>query len=421
MTEQSEDLTSIEAADVLRRAPKPIRPAHSPLGASGAERWMKCPGSVSLLKELEMDDSDDPDYRREGTAMHEAAAHCLENGLDTWEVAGLTFNETVIDEPMADAIQVYLDTVRPSIEIAGQKHYIEFAISSPVHEMFYGTLDFGAILPQLLDVTDLKGGEGIIVEPEDNPQLKYYAFGLIDGLERMGEPLHDEFPVRLRIVQPRAVHADGCVREWETTVGAIKEWVHDTLVPAMLRTEYDDTLNPGEWCRFCPAKLVCPMMNSLFRAAATANPKFVVNLSDKSIGMSYQYVQAVKFYLKALEEEVFKRLNSGKDVRGTKLVYKKANRVFKDKIIYGPDKEEITVEDLFKRLFGNDAMKEPALKSPAEMEKISPQAKELVKETAFTPRTGLTVALESDPKQGVKVQSSTEAFGAAVSQLTEGE
>ena len=419
MTEDADNSTDMEAVDVLRRAPKPIRPAHSPLGASGAERWMKCPGSVALLKELEMDDSDDPDYRREGTAMHEAAAHCLENGLDTWEIVGLTFNDTEIDAPMADAIQVYLDTVRPSIEIAGQKHYIEFAISSPVHKDFYGTLDFGAILPQFLDVTDLKGGEGIIVEPEENPQLKYYAFGLIDGLERMGEPLHDDFPVQLRIVQPRAVHADGVVREWETTVGAIKEWVNDTLVPAMLRTEYDDTLDAGEWCRFCPAKLVCPMMNSLFRAAATANPKFVVNISDKSIGLSYQHVQAVKFYLKALEEEVFKRLNLGKDVRGTKLVYKKANRVFKDKIIYGEQKEEIAVEDLFKRLFGEEAMKPPALKSPAEMEKISPQAKELVKEVAFTPKTGLTVALASDPKQGVKVQTTTEAFGAAVANLKE--
>lgn len=415
MTEEIQD----EAVDLLRRAPKPVRPAHSPLGASGAERWMKCPGSVALLKELELDDSDDPDYRREGTAMHEAAAHCLENNLDTWEIVGQTFYETVIDEPMADAIQVYLDTVRPSIDLAGQKHYIEFAISSPVHKDFYGTLDFGAILPQLLDVTDLKGGEGIIVEPEENPQLKYYAFGLIDGLERMGEPLHDDFPVRLRIVQPRAVHADGAVREWETTVGAIKEWVNDTLVPAMLRTEYDDTLDAGEWCRFCPAKLVCPMMNSLFRAAATSNPKFVANISDKSIGLSYQYVQGVKFYLKALEDEVYKRLNAGKEVRGTKLVYKRANRVFKDIIIYGEKKEEIKVPDLFQRLFGDEALTEPKLKTPAEMEKISPQAKELVKEVAYTPKSGLTVALSSDPKQGVKVQTTTEAFGAAVANMKE--
>jgi len=36
------------APDLLRRAPKPVRPAHSPLGASGAERWMKCPGTFSF-------------------------------------------------------------------------------------------------------------------------------------------------------------------------------------------------------------------------------------------------------------------------------------------------------------------------------------------------------------------------------------
>lgn len=34
------------------------RPAHSPLGASSAERWMNCPGSVALLKDLKMETTD---------------------------------------------------------------------------------------------------------------------------------------------------------------------------------------------------------------------------------------------------------------------------------------------------------------------------------------------------------------------------
>jgi len=415
MTDEVEEL---EAVDLLRRAPKVERPAHSPLGASGAERWMKCPGSVSLLKELEMDESDEPDYRREGVALHEAAAHCLENNLDTWEIVGETFHETEIVPDMADAVQVYLDAVRPSIELAKGRHYVEFAISSPVHPSFYGTLDFGAITPQFLDVTDLKGGEGIIVEPEENPQAKYYAFGIIDGLEQMGEKLHDDYPVRIRIVQPRAHHTEGPVRDWETTVGEIKEWVHDTLVPAMLRAEYDDTLDAGEHCRFCPAKLVCPLMHSLFRAAATHNPAFVVNLNDKAIGLSYQYIPAVKFFLKALEEETLKRLNTGKEVRGTKLVYKKSNRVFRSSVLIAETGETISIEELFKSRLGDEAYTKPELKTPAAMEKISPAAHELVKEVAFTPKSGLTVALESDPRQAVKVQSTSEAFGAAVANLT---
>lgn len=403
---------------------------HSPLGASGAERWMNCAGSVTLIKRLEdilaemdMPPEDDPDYRREGTALHEASEHCLRTGVDSWEITGETFNETVIDQPMADAVQVYLDKCR-SIMDRAKLHYIEFPVSSPKHKSFYGTLDFAAILgepataaqmkalgwaepfilPSLVVGLDLKGGEGILVEPEENPQLKYYLYGLIDKNPHWP----DETPVMLGIVQPRAYHPSGeVVRTWSTTVGAIRAWVDAELIPAMLRTELDDSLEAGDWCRFCPAKLVCPLLTSLFRAGATANPKDVVNFGDESLGRNWQYREAVKFYIKALDDEMYRRLNAGREFSGvSKLVPKKSNRVFK---------AEARAEA--EARFGEEAFTKPELKSPAELEKHSPKAKEFVKEYAYMPDTGLTVAKWDDPKAGVKVQSSTEAFGAAVAKL----
>ena len=47
---------------------------HSPLGASGAERWMECPGSTALLSQLDLGETDDPDYRVDGTTAHAGAA-----------------------------------------------------------------------------------------------------------------------------------------------------------------------------------------------------------------------------------------------------------------------------------------------------------------------------------------------------------
>src|SRR5580765_4761035 len=68
------------------------RPAHSPLGASGAERWMNCPGSVSLLKLVSPGvESDEPEYRTHGTAAHQLLAHCLTEKLDAWECTDLTY------------------------------------------------------------------------------------------------------------------------------------------------------------------------------------------------------------------------------------------------------------------------------------------------------------------------------------------
>ena len=106
------------------------QPLHSPLGASSAERWMKCPGSVRLIQSLQLPETDEPDYRREGTAAHEAIAHCLRSDLDAWEVVGQKFYNTEVSIEMADAIQTYLDTVRPLVTSVAQV-FIEYRISLP--------------------------------------------------------------------------------------------------------------------------------------------------------------------------------------------------------------------------------------------------------------------------------------------------
>lgn len=371
-----------------------IRPAHSPLGASSAERWMACPGSVALLKELKLPESDEPDYRTLGTAAHAAACECLVKGLDAWEVMGQAFGEHEADDDLVNAVQVYLDEVR-SLITPESKVYFEFRIDYPeFHKNFYGTTDCGVVTGDTLYIRDYKHGEGIAVDVEHNPQIMYYAFGLLRHHPRVME-------VDMGIVQPRGFHPDGNIRVWRTSAGSIRSWAADTLKPAMDRTELDHSLDAGPWCRFCPAKLVCPLMTSLFGAACTADPQVIVNLSAESLGRSYQYVQAVKFYLKAMEDETFRRLNAGGSVPGTKLVMKKANRVWKE-----------DAEEIFKSLDG--AYTAPELKSPAEMEKIGAEAKKLVRQYAYTPQTGLTVALEDDKRAAVKVTSTVEAFPGAL-------
>lgn len=380
------------------------RPIHSPLGASSAERWMNCPGSVALIKELNLEETDEPEYRGLGVAAHEAGAHCLKNNLDAWEVTGEKFHSYEVDENMAQAIQVYIDTMRPLIESEGAIVYVEHGIcytrqdgvvseiidpraDNILKKYFYGTGDCCVVRPheKYMDVADYKHGEGIIVEAENNPQLMYYAFGFL--------LLHpDVETVRIRIIQPRTF--DEAVKTWIVSAAYITDWVADQLVPAMQRTEMDGAeLDAGSWCRFCPAKLICPMMASLFGAVCTANPKEIIPLTDQSLGRSYQFREAVRFYLKALEDEVFARLQRGGQVPGCKLVPKKANRVLKPEGI-----------QVFKNKFGDEAMTTPEMKSAAELEKLGAEAKQLVREYAYTPQTGLTVAVDSDKRVAVKVK-----------------
>jgi len=432
-------MTTLTKADLVQYDDGVERAAHSAKGASSAERWMNCSGSSALIASFDLPETDEPSYRREGIAMHEAAADCLARDIDTWEIAGETYYNTVIDADMAEAVQVYIDRVRPLIigPDKGRFHkehfFIEAKLAAPeIHEAMFGSVDFGAMvtaamagtMPSLpvmaalegfLDVTDLKGGEGIVVDPDNNAQMMYYAFMLIATYYA---ELDDDFPVRLTIVQPRAFSQEGPIREWWTTVGDIKRWVVRELLPAMNST--DDELQAGKWCRFCPAKLVCPLMQSLFRAAASYDPKEVVPITSEALGLSYQKTEAVKFYIKALEDEVYRRQMAGTAVPHTKLVNKKANRIFNPTVtmkVEGKD-VEVPILEAAKKTFGDAVFTAPELKSPAELENLGPKAKEFVKEHAYMPVTGLTVALTGDKRTGIKVQSAQERFGAALANET---
>ena len=377
------------------------RPSHSPLGASGAERWMNCVGSVALLRNLELPESDEPDYRSEGTTAHGAAYTALVNDQDGWELINQTFGKHEVSIEMANAIQMYLDECRRIVtENPDGQVYNEFGIDAPdFHPDFYGTLDRGYVAGVRMWIRDFKYGAGIAVDVEWNPQIMYYAYGLLRH--------HPEVEmVDLGIVQPRAFHGDGPIRTWEVSADSIRAWAEEKLKPAMLATSLDGDLDAGPWCRFCPAKLVCPLMWSLFGAAMQTDPKQVVNLSNESLGRSYHYLDAVKFFMKAFEEEAFRRLNTGQKIQGMKLVNKKANRVFKP-----------NAEQAFAARFGQAIYNPGSLKSPAEIEKLGESAKEMVKEWAYKPDTGLTVASAEDKRPEVMVKSTEATFGEAVAAL----
>lgn len=407
---------------------------HSPLGASGADRWMQCHGSVGLLEKLGMPESDEEDYQIVGTAMHAAAAHALTEGLEGWELTGTEHNGVTMTSDLVVPIDVYLQHVRP-LMAACDTYGVEFKISSPVHPLFFGTADFWGVAPgftkpdkMALHVIDLKGGIGVMVEVEHNVQVMYYAFGVIDTLERQRSyVIDDDMEVVLGIVQPRAFHPDGPVRQWPTTVGYIKQWVHETLVPHMLATAYDNSLDAGPWCRFCPAKLVCPVLTNLFRAACTASPDVAGELTDDQLGFNYRYADPVKMFVKALEKEAMRRLNAGRplpwgDGKHLKLVYMKANRTWKE-----------GARELAIHRYGAAALEEPLnvivpdpvsllatwpklidhVKSPAQMEKV-PEAAEWVKSFAYQPKGALTVAPPHDPRPAIEVSRLSEKFAGAL-------
>ena len=94
---------------------------HSHLGASGASRWMNCPGSIRLTNQLDPSKVNKTgSAAAEGTVAHEVAADALEENADAWEYIGNSYEvdgwKFEIDGEMATHIQVYLDFVRGKLK-----------------------------------------------------------------------------------------------------------------------------------------------------------------------------------------------------------------------------------------------------------------------------------------------------------------
>lgn len=402
---------------------------HSPVGASGAERWMNCPGSVRLPGGAWMEPDEAPEYQTRGTSAHELAAECIAKSCDTWELMGQKVSGVEIDSEIASGVQVYLDEIKRVRALANRAdapaiELVEAHLIAKDHPLCYGTLDFAAISGSFAWLRDYKHGAGVVVDVSDdgppeeageleaaegaddvtgNPQFLYYAYLLIDAYPQIKG-------IEIGVVQPNAFHPDGPVRTWVVTSAEVLFWARNKMLPALAKAVSEASeleLLAGEWCRFCPKKLGCPVLHNLFRAAVTTDVTDLPALDTESLGREYALLPMVKKYGDVLKAEMYRRLNSGEKCEEAKLVYKKTNRVWKGE-----------ADEIFTAQFGAKAYTTATLLSPAQMEKVGPDAKELVREYAYTPVAGTTVALRSDKRSEVIVKTSTEVFSDIVKELT---
>jgi hypothetical protein len=373
-------------------------PAHSPLGASSSERWINCPGSTALGAMLASDDTgltEEPDYRLDGAEAHRLAAECLIEDKETYQVDVKKYPRLTLD--MMSAVREYVSYIR---SLPGAKVFEKRVHHPDFHPAFYGTLDCRTLVLDTprLKIIDYKHGAGVAIEPEHNTQTMYYAWGEI----KEHPEWVDDMPVDLEIFQPRAWHPDGPHRRWTTTVGYIRKWAYEVLLPAMVRTETEKYLQPGEHCRFCPAKKICPAMRGLLNKLSVEmiGGRPVKQISNEELGELFQQWQLIKMMGKALEEEALARNMRGEKVAGTKLVARRTDRVWKAE-----------AEDALGERFGEEAY-EIRLRSPANVEKELPGGKEFVAEYAYKPPSaGFSVVLETDKRPAVRMRPSLKHFG----------
>lgn len=320
---------------------------HALLSASGAYRWLKCPGSARLEDKFE----DEPSiYAAEGTLAHEIAELKIIKHFTTdlrpsefkKRINELKKNELYSTEmdrytnEYRDYInEIYLSFESKPFFLAEQK--VDF--SSYVPEGF-GTVDCTLVGDKVIHIFDLKYGKGVPVTAENNPQGMLYALGTyleqsaIDEIEK----------VVIHIVQPRIKNTSS----FEITSEKLLEWAESIKGIAQKAYEGSNEFHVGEHCGFCKANGNCRKQAEKYMNIEVIDPAL---LTDEEIGEGLAKVKELSKWAKKFEDYALIRAQNGGNVKGWKLVAGRGgNRTFTDKAVAAQLLEEVGLdrEEIFK-------------------------------------------------------------------------
>lgn len=346
--------------------------AHAEWSASAASRNMACAGALALSKLApEQKESEAAAW---GTACHEVAEWALNSGQDCDDFPHpviKTKQHTIpFDDEIAECAQVYVDYVRD--RQSGLYKWTTTGLAETVRSTDTGPADWmkveqkfslADIKPPLdaggtadavlyfsaaaeLEVVDLKGGRGIVVEAKGNDQLRHYALGAM-----LANPGINVRTVRVTIVQPRIGHAEGRIRSEAFHAADLLDWTTDLLLSmtdaygAIRILDRDGaasprflaTLNAGNHCTFCPAKqaMLCPVIQqkALTAVGVWFSPDGAPTVPDKAdiTAMSPEKLRDlldvadfVEGYFNAVRAYAHAQAENGVDIPDYQLVAKQA-------------------------------------------------------------------------------------------------
>lgn len=253
--------------------------AHKFLAPSAAHIW-GAPGgcrAYPLMAQMYPEDEDGQDAK-EGTAAHEIAARMIEsaqNGQPFRNFVGQTAsNGVLITSEIQDSAEIYARDVATEMSArwvtGGDRLRVERPVDMPmIHpEHNGGTPDCALFDDQRNEIIvwDFKHGFAIVEEFE-NWQLLDYAAGLVRvfGFDTVTD---QNLTIRLRVVQPRAFHPGGAVREWALSGGELRGYVNILAASAAECMEDDPVARTGDHCRYCPARHACGTLQKAATHAA---------------------------------------------------------------------------------------------------------------------------------------------------------
>jgi hypothetical protein len=298
--------------------------AHSPFGGSVAARVLRCPASVNLIEKVPAHLRKASAYADRGTALHAAMALLLDdNGHSLDNFAGKTFgNYTITRDDVEDALRPaygYAETL-----LAEADYYFERRVVFPNIANTFGTVDLLARITNSIHVVDFKFGSGVRVlalcpdgnEDVINAQLAFYAAAARHSLPKFFAGIKN---IALTIVQPITTDVDAeMVSSVTVTHKELDEFVAVYCDACTEALGSAPRLERGDWCRFCPARPICPLHTApLLDLAQLVMPRAMPKQAYlQALADGLNLFEAIKNIRVALHDQAKRALENGDIVPG---------------------------------------------------------------------------------------------------------
>lgn len=226
---------------------------HSNFGGSSIYILDKCAGALRQYKSAPQEQSSP--QAEEGTAAHEMSEFAFNTGVSAYDCVGLTFNNHVVTDAMANDVQLYISDVRRILaENPGAVFKAEpRVVMSSVSQGVFGFVDALIFVPaaRKLYIGDLKYGYGLV--ESSTMQLKHYLVSALDTFQLWGSV----DTIEGIIYQPRGEHIDGEIRRVQYTIQDAVQFQQRFLEIYNTAMRIDAPLVAGEHCRYCKASPIC--------------------------------------------------------------------------------------------------------------------------------------------------------------------
>lgn len=344
--------------------------SHRKYSPSRAERIAACPGSVALLERVPA--RPDTKYSIEGRKAHVVLEAALDNRVRDARVAHKDWSYLCMElldsndggpyDNFYFSVQMALDHVYDILDrnpdaIMWLETYVD-----PPSEVAPGEVggycDICIYIPsqRRLIVIDFKHGAGVTKAVYGNRQALQYAGGFLFDPQSPLHYLHSDEDepgtyerdvdiVTLCIIQPRAFHPDGEIREYDIAPFQVQEYLWDMDEKIRLAQAPDAPLIPQDdndphgsrQCQFCDAAATCPARTA--KALAAVNTQFATVGDIKAAGIpdpqrmavselefAMMHIPTLIAWANAVEKRLYELAAQGTPLQHHKLVEAQARR-----------------------------------------------------------------------------------------------